>query len=239
MVRSRTLRSYRATKASHRVLGEDTTLIAQDYSRYSLAELKEALGSVDGRRYPENKAAIEAEIQLRKDSGAYEEEERRVAENAAKAAADDIRFAQRSKPLVAWYLIAGSGLFFASLVLSKVHLSGTTGLVILGVGALYMLGCVVAGVAILNQRAWGANVAIALLALQLLEVVSSTVTLKVVSLLAVYFTIQPEFTIGFSASVGPRFRLIFGEPGGFLIGLNLFTAWLIYLLVKSGEDSGN
>jgi len=59
-----------------------------------------------------------------------------------------------------------------------VHVSGAIGFAIIGLGVLYMLGCIV---------------------------------------------------------VGPRFRLLFGEPGGLLLGLNLFAAWLIYLLWKSRE----
>ena len=45
-----------------------------DYTKYSLAELREALSTVDGLQYPENKAALEAELQRRVDSGEVERE---------------------------------------------------------------------------------------------------------------------------------------------------------------------
>ena len=81
--------------------------MAQDYTRYSLAELHEALGIVDGRRYPENKAAIEAEIQARIDSGAYAEEEQAEEKQQAATARKKIDFARKAKPYILGTVVSG------------------------------------------------------------------------------------------------------------------------------------
>lgn len=206
-----------------------------DYTQYSLAELQEALNSVDGRRYPDNLAAIEAEIQARKDSGAYEEEVNAIRDDCAAREASEIRFAHRSKPLIAWYLIISGAFFFANLRFGQVILSGAIDVAVLCVGAAYMLAAVLAGAMILKDHAWGTKAAIGLLATQLVQFESTAFTYKVSSLISGLFTLEANGIIGASASFGSKFRILFGEPTIFLVGLNLFAAWLIYLLIRSSE----
>ncbi len=43
-----------------------------DLSNYSIPDLQEALATIDGRTHPENKAALERQLQARKDSGEFD-----------------------------------------------------------------------------------------------------------------------------------------------------------------------
>lgn len=206
-----------------------------DYTQYSLAELQEALSVVDGRRYPENLAAIEAEIQARKDSGAYEREVSAIREEHSARLESELQFAQRSKPLIAWYLIVGGAFFFATFFFGQVTFTGAIGLAILSLGVVYMLATILAGVMILKDHPWGTKAAIGLLGAQLIQFESTAFTYKVSSLISGLFTLEANGVIGASVSFGSKFRILFGEPTVFLVGLNLFAAWLIYLLIRSGE----
>lgn len=210
--------------------------MTHDYTRYSLAELHEALGSVDGSRYPENLAAIEAEIQARKDSGAFDREVNAIREERSSRLKKEVQFAQRSKPFIAWLLILGGALFFANFIFGQVAFSGVIGLAILCIGAAYMLAGILVGIAILKGHALSTKAAIGLIAAQLIQVESTLFTYEVTSLFSLLFTLEAGGVFGLSVSFESEFRLFFGEPTDLFLGLNLFAAWLIYLLLKSGDS---
>jgi len=206
-----------------------------DYSKYSLADLRESLSVVDGRRYPENKAAIEAEIQARKDSGAYAEEEKALGEERSAQIKEKIEFARKAQPVIAWYLIVTGSFLLVSQVLWPPAFGGFGQMAILALGLVYMLGTVIGGVALLKGKDWGTTLVIGLLFVQLVKLTSPIFGIKAVSALGLYVTFEAEWTIGISGDLGPEFSLAFGTNQPFLLGINLFVTWLIYLLVTATD----
>lgn len=213
--------------------------MAPDYTQYSLADLREALGTVDERRFPENKAAIEAEIQARIDSGAYAEEEQAEREQQQATARKKIDFARKSRPYIAKYLIGTSGFVLVWNILQPPSLGGALQTAVFVCGMAYMFGTVVSGLAIHRGRSWGSTLAIGLLCVQLVEIVSTAFSLKVLSALGFYVTLSINGDIGFDASFKPGVFVTVGTPQPLTIGLNLFVAWLIYLLVKANQDGAD
>lgn len=207
----------------------------QDYTTYSLAELREALGIVDERRYPENKAAIEAEIQARIDSGAVAEEERADQERQAAETRKKIEFARKARPYIAKYLIGTGAYVVVWNIIQPPTFNGFWSTAILALGLAYMLGTVISGVAILRSKGWGSMVAIGLLCVQLVEITSSAFSVKAMSALGFYVTLGANGDIGLSAEFQPVFSMAFGTSQPFTISVNLFVLWLISLLVKANR----
>lgn len=206
-----------------------------DYTQYSLAELQEALGIVDERRYPENKAAIEVEIQARIDSGAYAEQEQAQKEQHEATAKKRIDLARKLKPYIAKYLIGTGAFVLVWNILQRPALDGAFQTAVFVIGMLYMLGTVISGLAIHMRKDWGTTLAIGLLCVQLVEIASTAFTIKVLSALGAYVSLSSNGDIGFNASFQPGVFVTAGIPQPFTIGVNLFVVWLIYLLVKAGE----
>jgi hypothetical protein len=209
--------------------------MTSDYSNYSIAELRESLGVVDGRRNPENKAAIEVEIQARKDSGAYAEEERRVEEELAIQARNRIDFARKAQPVIAWYLIIFGGFILATSLLRLPSIGSLGRAAILAIGVLYVLATVVGGVALIKNKSWGPILVVGLLCVQLVQVSSSAFSLKALSAFAFYLNVGAEWTVGFSGEFEPGFSLAFSGNQPALLGVNVFVAWLIFLVVTANN----
>ncbi len=204
-----------------------------DYSEYSLADLREALGNVDGRRYPENKAAIEAEIQSRKDNGEYAAEEQALEAEAAAQAKRKFDFAQSAQPTIAWYLIVSGGFILATSLFSLPSVSSLMQAAVLAIGLLYFLANVIGGVALLKNRSWGPMVVVGLLCVQLIQVSSSVFSFKALSAFAFYLNIGSGWTVGVSAEFEPGFWVVLGGVQPALLGVNIYVAWLIILVVTA------
>jgi len=209
--------------------------MSSDYSKYSLAELRESLSVVDGRRYPENKAAIEAEIQARKDSGKYDEEEKVLAEEKSAQIKEKVEFARKAQPVIAWYLIVTGSFLLVSQVFRPPAFGGFGQAAIVALGLVYMFGTVIGGVALLKGKDWATTFVIGLLFVQLVNISSSIFGIKAVSALALYVTFESEWTIGISGDLRPEFSLAFGSNQPFLLGINIFVTWLIYLLAIAND----
>ncbi len=98
-----------------------------DYSKYSIPELQEALSTVDEQKYPETKAAIEAELQKRKDSGEYERHIQERMLELDRREQGRRRLARAARPWVAGYGLVrdrrwGHGLAVTVIALQLVRL---------------------------------------------------------------------------------------------------------------------
>jgi hypothetical protein len=207
--------------------------MARDYSNYSIAELRESLSVVDGRRYPENKAAIEAEIQSRKDSGAYAEEEQALKAEAMAKAEAKFDFAQKAQPAIAWYLIISGGFILASTLFPLPYVGSLMQVAILGIGVLYVLATVFGGVALLKNKSWGPILVIGLLCVQLVQVSSSIFSFKALSAFAFYLNVSADWDVGVSAEIRPGFWLVLGGVQPASLGVNIYVAWLISLVATA------
>ena len=201
-----------------------------DYSSYSLSELNEALHVVDGQRYPENKAALEAELQSRKESGRYDEELRALEQEALAKVEATKDFAMKAESIIAWYLVVTGGFVLLSQLLWPPQVSGILNVVIVLVGLAYMLGTVIAGIGLMKKRPWSHTLAIGLLGAQVVAAGSSVFSFKVLSAAGGYVTFASGGNIGISASFEPGFSVYIGQPTPFFLGINLFVIWLIFLL---------
>ncbi len=219
----------------------------QDYTKYSLAELREALSTVDGSKYPENKAAIEAELQKRIDSGEVEREKKARTAAEHEKEQGHRRFARRARQWIGLYMM-GAPLI---LIGAGVHLqwgSAWQAYAIYGLCVIYTGVSVIAGFGLWKLKEWGRRVAIGVFAMQTVSVQSSLFVYSLTSALAghFYITITPgNFNFGLSGYVTTgSFQFLIGElPMPFTLAVNLVAVFLIWLLIKArqpldGEEDG-
>ena len=207
--------------------------MTRDYSDYSNSDLREALSGVDGRRYPENQAAIEAEIKARKESGEYLANEVREEKERVDRLEEKIDFSHRARPGIAWYLIISSVFLLVNALFSVPGVSGYGQAVFLFAAVSYAVAAVVGGIALLKEFGWGANLVIGVLSLQVVKITSSFFSLDILSMLRIYFSVGAGATIGVGFDFEPGFRLNVGGNEPFLLSVNVFIAWLIYIIVLS------
>ncbi len=218
----------------------------QDYTKYSLAELREALSTVDGVRYPENKAAIEAELKKRIDSGEVEREQKARTAREHEKEQGHRRFARGARQWIGLYLM-GAPLM---LIGAGVQLQGGStwaAYVIYGLGVLYTGVSVVAGFGLWKLKEWGRRLAIGVFAMQAVSIQSSFMVYSLTSALSGFFYIgfpgHLEFGVSGYITTG-GFQFVIGElPLSFTLAVNLVAIFLIWLLIKArqpldGEEDG-
>ncbi len=217
----------------------------QDYTKYSVAELREALSTVDGLKYPENKAAIEAELQKRIDAGddVREKEQRDLIVHEKEQG--HRRFARSARPWIGLYLM-GAPLILLSLGADKMKAVGWVTYTIWGLLILYVGIAAVAGYGLWKNKDWSRRLAMGVFALQIISVQSGSLVFSLTSAIAAFFYIAPaSFTLGVEAYLTMGgFRLAIGDLGiPLTVGFNLFAIFMIWLLVKArqpvdGEEAG-
>ena len=163
----------------------------QDYTKYTIAELRQALSTVDGDKYPENKAALEAELQKRIDSGEVEREKQaRNLENHEKEQGHR-RFARAARPWIGLYLM-GAPLILLSLGMHKLKIVGWITYTVWGLVALYAGIAVVAGYGLWKRKDWSRRMAISVFALQVVNIQSGVLVYSLTSAISAVLYITPR-----------------------------------------------
>ncbi|MEM7765402.1 MAG: hypothetical protein AAF290_15155 [Pseudomonadota bacterium] len=88
-----------------------------------------------------------------------------------------------------------------------------------------------AGIGVLNNKSWGIDACIAILALQVMRVTAFGVTLSMMSALGFLLYVGDGGNIGFSLTFNPHVALFERTPG-FFIGVNTFSIVMIAVLLS-------
>lgn len=221
-------------------------MIEKDYKNYSTAELREALSTIDGNKYPENKAALEAELERRIDSGEVEREEQERQAQEHEKEQGRRRFARSAQPWIGLYLM-GAPLILVGVGTGTPTAVGWGGYAIWGLVLLYVGAAVVAGYGLWKRKNWSRRLAIGIFALQAINFQSEFMVYSLTSAIAAFFYVAPlgtfEFGVSGELSTG-AFQILFGDlPFAFTISFNLFAIFMIWVLLKArqpldGEESG-
>lgn len=207
--------------------------MAPDYTTYTVAELEESLAIVDGRRYPDNKAALEAELEARKASGAYEREMAEADEARKEKAVADKAFAEKARTVIAWYLVLSPIAILSYLNFQSTGMPIWLAATLISLFIAYLAISHWAGRGLLKSKAWAHPTAIVVLALQLVRINSDALFVQLLSFVGFYFTLSVDGTIGFAFLVEPGFNIAWGNQAPFEIGVNLVAAFMIYYLVAA------
>ncbi len=200
----------------------------QDYSDYSILELEEALRMVDGRRYPENEAALKRELEARRKSGEYERFLASSREKAERKRLERIGFARRLRPLIAVYLLLSA--LACAVAVFMGGLSPAEQAPALIVALLFTGGASAAGVGLLLGKAWAHWAAVAVLALLVLQFQLGGIVFNPPSLLGLY--VQVGGGLFFSAGFELGFEFALGADVPTFIAINvLAAAMILYLFV--------
>ena len=201
-----------------------------DYAGYTIAELEESLRMVDGSKYPENKAALEAELEARKASGEYEREQAAAEEERKEKAVADKAFAEKARIFIAWYLVLSpiAILYYFNFQSTGMPIWLTA--TVVSIFVVYLAISHWAGRALLKDKSWAHPAAVAVLALQLLRLKTDALYLKLLSFLGIYLTLGEGGTIGFSFLIEPGISLSVGNDVPWEIGINIVAALMIYYL---------
>ncbi len=221
-------------------------MMPHDYSTYTIAELREALASVDGNQYPDNKAALEAELQARVDSGEVEREMEEQERETRSQEQDLRRFARGARQWIGLYLM-GAPLILLNMGTQMPKSLGWLAYALWGFGVLYVGVSTLAGYGLWKQKDWGHRPAIGVLALQVINLQSGFLQYSLTSAISgyVYVAAQAGFEFGVSAFLNTGgFRFAAGDlPLTFNLGVNLVALFLIWLLFKGrqpldGDEAG-
>ena len=209
-----------------------------DYTKYTVAELREALSTVDGVAYPENKAALEAELQKRVDSGEVRREREDQARKDHEKEQGNRRFARDARPWLGLYLMG------APLILISAGTQTPPGLVwaaylAYGLCALYVGVSVVAGYGLFKRKEWGRKMAIGVFALQVVNIQTGSFVFSLTSALAGFFYISAPGSLEFGVSAyltTGSFQFVIGDlPLPFMLAINLVAVFFIWLLLKARQ----
>lgn len=197
--------------------------------------MREALRSVDGNKFPENKIALERELESRKESGEYARYEQEIAELELSRFAAKIRFARKVRKFTAAYLVLSSSYILTANLFSPPQVTGAGAWWIVGFGVLYLSAAGIGGIALARSKPWATPFCIGVLCFQLPLIQSAAFTFQVLSALGVYVAIGSGGTFGFHLKFQPGVQVFFGTGLPFFYGINLFAAALIYQLVLANE----
>jgi len=198
---------------------------------YSTDELYEALESVDGARFPERKAELESELQVRRDSGRLEEEEKQRREERAASEAG-------LRSFIAWYQLVSS-LIFAGVVLLSLFASGFGPGSILAGAITIILGGLsfMAGMRLRKNVLSGYYLTFLSLGLQVVSLTSAVFTWNYTALARFSFYIGEPFAFGFNFLLSPSFYMSFNVGDPLRASFDILTLAMIVLLFGSGEYS--
>lgn len=220
--------------------------MARDYTNYTIAQLQESINVVDGNRFPENKAALEAELKSRIQSGglAREAAEQEVVKKEIAAEQEIVRkekaisakgFAKKARVVIAWYLILSPIVILYQISLNVSGPSIWVVAMIIAPMAAFLMISHWAGIGLLKGKTWAHWAALAVLASQLVRIQSDAIILQFLSLVGVYITIDEDISIGILALFAPGIQLSFANDVHFELGLNVLIAPLIRFLIIARE----
>lgn len=199
-----------------------------DCSDYSIPELEEALGTVDGRRYPQNEAALRRELEARKASGEYERFMAQREKPAKQKRKDRIGFARRMRPVVAVYLLVSAAAFAAAVFVEQLSPAEHAASLLLALA--FAAVAASAGLGLLLGKAWGHWVAVLVLAVQVVRFQLEGIVFSPPSLLGIYVQVGEGGTLGFNAELEVGFRFGWGTDAPMLFAVNLLAVALIAYL---------
>ena len=201
-----------------------------DYTSYTIAELEESLRMVDGSKYPENKAALEAELEARKASGEYEREAAAAEEARKEKAVADKAFAEKARVFIAWYLILSPIAILAYFNFQSTGMPVWLAATVVSIFVVYLAISHWTGRGLLKDRSWAHTAAVIVLALQLVRINSDALSVQLLSLVGFYATFSVDGTIGFDLRLAPGLNISWGNSVPFEIGINIIAALMIYYL---------
>lgn len=208
--------------------------VPPDVSNYSIPDLQEALATIDGRTHPENKAALERELQARKDSGEYDRFMEEARQAGKEQHARKVGFAKSMRKVIGLYLVASSLYAIAGVSLTA---SGTvTGAALLVFMVVFLAASFAAGVGLLLRKNWAHWIAVAVLGLQLVKIQFSGFSFDVLSLVGIYMFVDGETRIGVTASFDPGVAVSVGHYAPLWIGVNIFAGVLLGYLFTAREQ---
>ncbi len=204
-----------------------------DFSNYSIPDLQEALATIDGRTHPENKAALERELQARRDSGEFDrfiEESRRTEKEQH---ARKVGFAKSMRKVIGVYLVASS--LYAIAGVSLTASGSRAGIALLVFMILFLVASFAAGVGLLLRKNWAHWIAVVVLGLQLVKIQFSGFSFSVLSLVGIYLFVAGDSSIGITADFDPGVAISWGQYAPLWIGVNIFTGVLLGYLFTARE----
>ena len=210
--------------------------VPPDFSNYSIADLQEALATIDGRAHPENKAALERELQARKDSGEFDRCAKEAQQADKEQHARKVSFAKSMRKVIGLYLVASS--LYAIAGVSLTASGSRVGIALLVVMVLFLVASFAAGVGLLLRKDWAHWIAVVVLGLQLVKVQFSGFSFSVLSLVGIYLFVAGDSSIGITADFDPGVAISFGQYAPLWIGVNIFTGMLLGYLFTAREKAG-
>ena len=208
--------------------------MARDYSTYSIPELQQALGSVDGKRYPENKAALERELQARKDSGEVDRYVRELRDEHRRKQIRGVRIARKVRLVIAAYLVVAPLCAFVGFEIFAS--SEPAGRLLVAVSVLFLGASFAAGVGLFLNKAWGHWIAVVVLALQIVKVQAAGFVFGLLSLGGVYAYAAADGKVGVAALLDPGLVFESGSDAPVWIGVNFLVLPLIVFLFTAREE---
>lgn len=207
--------------------------MARDYSKYSVPELKDALDNVDGKRHPENKAALQRELRARQDAGEVDRLAREAREKWQRKERRSISFARKVRKVIAAFLVISP---LASIVAFAVFADSEAvpGFVFVPY-IVFLVASVAGGVGLFLDKAWGHWLAVTVLALQLLKIQAAGFAYSLLSVGGV-FPYVAAGKVGVAALFEPGFVFIVQSELPLWIGVNvLFIPLIVYLFTAREE----
>lgn len=207
----------------------------RDLTKYSIPELQEGLAIVDGTRFPENKAALEAELQARRDSGDFDRFIQESKEAEKQQAIDRISFAKKMRKAIAAYLVVSALYAFSGIGMNAS--SATVGGFMFVFLILFLIATFAGGVGLFLNKPWGHWAAVTVLSLQVVKVQVGGFVFSVLSLIGIYIYAASDWVVGITASFNPGFTLAIGSNAPFWIGVNIFVIPLVVYLFTAQEKA--
>jgi hypothetical protein len=207
--------------------------MTRDFSAYTLAELNEALASVNRDKYPDVAVALEAELQSRKESGRHDEEIKSQLETLEATEKSKQKLAKIWLKVIAVYMILTGALipFDYAAWGPKVAIW-----LLIGVVFLYVASSVAIGIAFLLDRSWAYLAAVGFHALQVVRLHSEILTWDALSYIGIYAVYGQGGDIGINAIAMPHFYFAIGRNIEFSIGIN-FVAMAIISCIFMVHDA--
>lgn len=144
-----------------------------------------------------------------------------------------IGFAKSMRKVIGLYLMASSVYAIAGVSLTASGAPADAALLVFMV--LFLVASFAAGVGLLLRKNWAHWIAVAVLGLQLIKIQLSGFSFSVLSLVGIYFIVDGDTRIGFTASFDPGVAISVGHYAPLWIGVNIFTGVLLGYLFTARE----
>ena len=209
--------------------------MAREYSAYTLAELKEALSSVNRDKHPDIAVALEAELQSRRESGRYDDEVKKQSEAAEERMKSKQKLAKIWLKVIAVYMIVTGALIPFDYVAWGPEFAVWLLVIVV---FLYIASSVAIGIAILLNRSWAYLAAIVFHAFQVVRLHSDILTWDALSYVGIYAFYSEGGDIGLSAVAMPHFYFIIGRDIEFSLGINFVAIAIIscIFIVRDAQE---